>query len=283
MHIVDSQIHIWGADTPDRPWPSRGTHAHRDPPFTTAEVLATMDEAGIEAAILVPPSWEGDRNDLALAAAKQHPTRFAVMGRLDHEAPGAREALEHWREQPGMLGLRFLFHTPLLRTPFVEGKLDWVWAQAERHGIPVMIGLHQEYHELLDALATKHPKLRIAIDHLGLVATERDAAAFRNLDKLLALARHPNIAVKASALPCYTEDVYPYRALHPYVQRVTSAFGPRRVFWGTDLSRLPCTCREAITMWTEEMPWLAPGDLEWIMGRGIRTWLGYETTEESWT
>ena len=33
--------------------------------------------------MIVPPSWEGDRNDLALEAARLHPDRFAVMtGRL---------------------------------------------------------------------------------------------------------------------------------------------------------------------------------------------------------
>jgi L-fuconolactonase len=277
VQIVDSQIHIWAPNTPDRPWPDRGTHAHRDPPFTADEVLDRMDEALVDAAILVPPSWEGDRNDLALAASRAHPERFAVMGRLDHEAPGAREAIAHWRDEPGMLGLRFLFHTPLLRTPFVEGKLEWVWDAAERAGVPVMIGLHQEHHALLDRLASEHPGLRIAVDHLGLVATERDANAFRNLDNLLALARHANVAVKASALPCYTTDVYPFRALHPHVRRVLDAFGPERVFWGSDLSRLPCTYREAITMWTEEMPWLSSSDLEWIMGRGLRQWLGWKT------
>ena len=42
--------------------------------------------------MIVPPSWEGERNDLALAAASAHPDRFAVMGRLDTEAAGARDA-----------------------------------------------------------------------------------------------------------------------------------------------------------------------------------------------
>jgi hypothetical protein len=26
MHIVDSQVHIWGADTPQRPWPQGRAH-----------------------------------------------------------------------------------------------------------------------------------------------------------------------------------------------------------------------------------------------------------------
>jgi L-fuconolactonase len=273
--IVDSQVHIWGANTPQRPWPSRAK-AHGES-LDAAAVLARMDEAGVDRAIIVPPSWEGDRNDLGLAAAKAHPRRFAVMGRLDPDAPGAKEALARWREEPGMLGLRFSFHTELLRRPFLEGHFDWVWAAAERAGHPVMVLVHHEYLDRIDAIAARHPGLRLVIDHLGLVNGEKDAYAFRGLDRLLALARHPNVAVKASALPCYSDEAYPWRGLHPYVRSVRDAFGARRVFWGTDLSRLPCSYRQAITFFTEEMPWLDPQDLEWIMGRGVCEWLGWKT------
>ena len=129
MRIVDSQVHIWGADTPERPWPARA-HAHREEAFGAGELLRAMDAAGVERVVIVPPSWEGDRNDLALAAAEAHPRRFAVMGRFDAEAPGASELLAGWKRQPGMLGLRFAFHTSLLRQPFIDGRFDWVWEPA---------------------------------------------------------------------------------------------------------------------------------------------------------
>ena len=274
MRVVDSQVHIWGANTPERPWPARA-RAQREVPWSAEEVLREMDAAGVERAVIVPPSWEGDRNDLGLAAARAHPARFAVMGRLDPDAPGAREQVARWREAPGMLGLRFSFHTEVLRKPFLEGRFDWVWEAAESAGHPVMVLIHHEYMDRMDAVAARHPGLRLVIDHLGLVNGEKDAHAFRGLESLLALARHPNVAVKASALPCYTSEPYPYRGLHPYVRRVRDAFGARRMFWGTDLSRLPCTYREAITMFTGEMPWLDAQELEWIMGRGLREWLAW--------
>jgi hypothetical protein len=52
-------------------------------------------------------------------------------------------------------------------------------------------------------------------------------------------------------------------------------FGPQRMFWGTDLARLPCTYRQAVTMFTEEIPWLTHEDKEWIMGRALCGWLGW--------
>src|SRR3989442_13290243 len=52
------------------------------------------------------------------------------------------------------------------------------------------------------------------------------------------------------------------------------AFGPKRMFWGTDLTRMPCTYYECIHLFTDHLPWLGGEDLEWVMGRGVCEWLG---------
>ncbi|MBI1988973.1 MAG: amidohydrolase [Betaproteobacteria bacterium] len=274
MLIVDAQVHLWAANTPERPWPARH-QPHRPQPLTQDELLREMAASGVDRAVIVPPSWEGERNDIALAAAQAHPDRFAVMGRLDPEAPASRGLIATWRKQPGMLGLRFTFNRPFLRPLLAEGRIDWLLPEAEKAGVPIMVlAMHSDLH-LLDRVAERHPQLRLVIDHLGLT-TGKDEEAFRGIDQLLALARRPNIAVKASCLPHYTTDAYPYRWLHPYIHRVYDAFGPRRMFWGSDLSRLPCTYRQAVALFTEEIPWLTSEDKEWIMGRGLCEWLGWQ-------
>jgi len=275
MEIVDSQVHIWGPDTPERPWRA-AAHAQRDTPVTAEEVLGWMDEGGISAAIIVPPSWEGDRNDLALAAARKYPGRFAVMGRVDPDSPALRERLPNWRGEPGMLGLRLALHTRELRQPFVEGRYDWMWEETERHAIPVMVLIHHPYMHMIDAIAAKHPRQRFVIDHLGLVNGEKDALAFRGLDNLLALGKRANVAVKSSALRCYTDEKYPYPGLQAYLKRVHDAFGARRMFWGTDQSRSPIGYRQGIELFTRHTPFLREDDLEWIMGRGVREWLDWK-------
>jgi len=277
LTIVDSQVHIWGADTPARPWrPRAHAQAQRATPVSAEEVLVWMEEGGVDRAIIVPPSWEGDRNDLAIAAARQHPGRFAVMGRIDPDASGTREALAKWREQPGMLGIRLALHTPELRQPFLEKRYDWLWSEAERHGLPVMVLIHHAYMPLIDAIAAKHPGLKLVIDHLGLVNGEKDAHAFRGLDMLLALAPRANVAVKSSALPCYSDEPYPYPGLQPFIRRVYDAFGPRRMFWGTDQTRSPVGYREGIALFAEHTEFLTREDREWIMGRGVCEWLGWK-------
>ena len=37
---------------------------------------------------------------------------------------------------------------------------------------------------------------------------------------------------------------------------LVDAFGPRLTFRGTDLTRIPCTYRKCISLFTEKLPWL---------------------------
>ena len=84
--IVDSQVHLWGPETPERPWiPGGQARAHLPEPLTWQRFVPMMDEAGVDRVVVVPPSWPGDRNDYALEAARRYPGRFAVMGRLPLE------------------------------------------------------------------------------------------------------------------------------------------------------------------------------------------------------
>jgi len=173
-----------------------------------------------------------------------------------------------------MMGLRVLAH-PKERPLLVEGLVDWLWPEAEAAGVPIMLyAMHPDLH-CVDRIAARHPGLKLVVDHLGLPLHSKDDEAFRDLDKLLALARRPNVAVKASSLQHYTSEAYPYRALHRHLRRVHDAFGPRRIFWGSDLTRLPCPYRQAVALFTEEIEWLSGEDKAWIMGRGLCEWIGW--------
>lgn len=274
MPIVDAQVHIWRADTPERPWPPGQAHrAHRPVPFSKDDLLAEMAAAGVDRAVIVPPSWEGDRNDLALAAAAAHPDKFAVMGRPPLDKPDPH-ALDEWRAQPGMLGIRVTTAGAGARALFTEPEGDWLWQAAERARLPVMVSIPGLLPQL-GRIAARHPDARFVIDHLALVRDARDEAAFGDLANLVALARHPNIAAKASALPRYSSEAYPYRRLHPFLKQVFEAFGPRRFFWGTDMTGIPCTYRQAVTLFTEELPWLAGDDRDRVMGRALCDWLDW--------
>lgn len=281
MFIVDAQIHIWRPDSPQRPWPiypgsTRPNEPHLPVPLTGESLLPRMNELGIRRAILIPPSWEGERNDFVLETAQRYPDRFAAVGRLNTDAPGAREQLARWRERNGMIGLQLTFQKPYFEGALRDGHVDWVWAVAERAGITINLYAPHRLLPFIDRAAERHPALKFVINHFALTGDAKDAAAFVEFDKLLALARRPNIGVKVSCMPLYSTEKYPFPSLHPYVRQVYDAFGPKRMFWGTDLSRLPCSWREALEMFTVAMPWLTPEDKDWIMGRAVCEWHGWQ-------
>ncbi len=276
MLICDAQVHIWAEERPGRPWPADGkARAHRPTPLGAEELLREMDAAKVDRAILVPPSWEGDYNDLALQAAADYPDRFAAMGRLDLANPEAAAAeIPRWRDQPGMLGVRVTFLAPEHKAWLASGALEPFWAAAEAADVPLMVLPPDQIPEF-EAVARRHPKLRLVVDHLAMTSSRKDAAAFASVRDLLPLADCPNVAVKASALPCYTTESYPFPSVRPHIEAVFDAFGADRMFWGTDLSRLPCSYGEAISHFTETLPALDKAALNRVMGAAICDWLGW--------
>ncbi len=102
-------------------------------------------------------------------------------------------------------------------------------------------------------IAERHPDLDLLIDHCGLNRLGQDAEAFIHLDELLALAKLPNVAVKATGAPHYSTQGYPFRNIQDGLHRIFDAFGPKRMFWGTDITRMPCSYRQCVTFFTEEL------------------------------
>src|SRR5256885_2077181 len=163
MLIVDGQIHLWEKGTP--------SPQHRQEPFSAEQAIAAMDEAGVDRALVHPVLWDPDSNELAIEAVRNYPDRFAIMGWFYLDDPKGADLVAHWKEHPGMLGLRFYFH-----------------------------------------------------EHL---------------------------------------------------HRCFDAFGPDRMFWGTDITRMPCSWRQCVTVFTEELPWLKGRDLELVMGEALCNWVGW--------
>jgi len=277
MMIIDSQVHIWAANTPERPWmEGMEKRAHLPVPLTAELLSEKMAEAGVTQAILVPPSLDGDRNDLCLDAHARRPDRFAVMGRLLLNRPGALEKLRAMKDQKGMLGVRLTFHRDNDRPWLTDGTADWFWPEAEKLGMPVMVHAPERLPQVGE-IAARHPDLRIIVDHMGFARETMDGEAVAGARRIAALAAHRNVSVKVSAAPCYSSEPYPYRNLHEPIRRVIEAFGVERSFWGSDFSRLPETCsyRQSVTMFTEELDFLKGHDLEMVMGGSVAQFFGW--------
>ena len=131
MQIVDSQIHLWEN--------ARMSPQHRQiPTYSMDDALKEMAEAGVDAAVIHPPSTLGEKvNVLAVEAVRQHPDKFCILGNFDLQSPDRENIVKNWRQRPGMLGFRFTFNQPHQQSWWTDGSLDWFWAACEREKLPV--------------------------------------------------------------------------------------------------------------------------------------------------
>ena len=273
MLIVDSQIHLWQNGR-------MSSHHRQIPTYSVDDALAEMASAGVDCAVIHPPSALGEAvNVQAVEAVRAYPDKFCILGHFDLQSPDREQIVARWRERPGMLGFRFTFNQPHQKSWWTDGTLDWFWPACEKAGLRVGVLASGKNIAALGRIAERHPGLRLHIDHIGRGgggAGVKDDAVFADLDEMLALARLPNVSVKLSGAPSYSSAPYPYRNIHDYLRRIVDAFGPDRCFWGTDITRMPCSYRQCVTMFTEELPWLKGRDLERVMGAAVVDWLGWK-------
>jgi predicted TIM-barrel fold metal-dependent hydrolase len=270
--IVDAQVHLWKANSPDWPW-APGARPQLPEPFTIERALPMMDEAGVDRVVIVPPSLN-DRNDYALEAARRYPDRFGVMGRIALEDPKSAALLPTWKQQPGMLGVRVTFNSPATLAWLSDGTADWFWPAAEKAGLPVMflaVGAVARFAQI----AERHPQLTLIVDHMGLNSSSRDNRVTENpaaaVDQAVALAKYPNVSVKFSGAVGNSLEPYPFRDMAPYLKRLFDAYGPERCCWGTDITNSLAIAgyRQRITHVTEELGFLSESDKDWVMGRAL--------------
>jgi len=267
--IVDAQVHLWKASSPELPW-IPGATPQMPEPFTIEKALQLMDEAGVDRAVVVTPALLGDRNDYSLEAARRHPDRFGVIGRIDPKNPKAAALLPRWRQQPGMLGVRVTF-LGANGAWLEDGTADWIWPAAEKARVPVMF-LTTAQSSAFARIAERHPRLTLIADHMG-VGNDAVKAGNRNdaFEQTLALAKYPNVSVKLTGIANFSQEPYPFRDAAPYIRRLVDAYGPQRCYWGTDITNsfARASWRQRISQFTEELPFLSEQDKDWIMGRAI--------------
>jgi len=176
-----------------------------------------------------------------------------------------------------MLGVRVTFLGPAAGW-LTDGTADWFWPAAEKAGLPVMFlapGNLPRFHKI----AERHPQLPLIIDHMSLTQEIAKAGTIKNaIDDVVALAKYPNVSVKLSSAPTYSFEGYPWRDMTEHLKRCFDAYGPRRSYWGTDITNAfdKSTYRQRITHFTEELKFLSAEDQEWVMGRAILERLGWK-------
>src|ERR1017187_5151923 len=130
MPIIDSQVHVYEANTPKRPWhsvPNWPEHVTGD------EMVAAMDKVGVDGAIFISAFsiYQYDAS-YAVEVQRAHPGRFALVKPVDPDNPAVADVIADGKKTPGTVGIRIIVTKEAGRNPSVPG-IDRTLREAVRH------------------------------------------------------------------------------------------------------------------------------------------------------
>jgi len=209
MAIIDSQVHVYEANTPKRPWhsvPNWPDHVTGD------EMVVAMDKVGVDGAIFIS-AFSMYRYDASYAIEVQraHPGRFALVKPVDPDDPAVADVIADWKKTPGTVGIRIMMTKEAGRAPNDPG-LDRILRAAVRHDFPVNM-LCWGNLDAGAALIDHHPDTRFIIDHLAIMQPRTPPAPpqpWADLPKVLDLAKRPNAVIKVSGACTLSREPYPF-------------------------------------------------------------------------
>tara|TARA_Y100001934_G_scaffold256259_1_gene324084 strand:- start:1223 stop:2077 length:855 start_codon:yes stop_codon:yes gene_type:complete len=267
--IIDAQVHCYERDQPSRPWV--GT-LHGPVEVTGEDMIAEMDAVGVDGALMISP-YSMYRYDpsYALEVVERHPTRFGIIKPFDPGAADVGEQVQEWTARRGVVGARIMLSYESQFDAQHQG-VRAIAAAAGAAGVPVNILCWDNPAEIA-AIASANPGTQIVIDHLGLKQPFEppvQLGGFDNLDAVLALAAHDNVAIKITGACTLSTQPFPYADIWAPLERIFNAFGLHRCLWGTDWTRATCllTYRQAVNAFrvTEH---LSDSDRVTLMGGSV--------------
>jgi len=148
------------------------------------------------------------------------------------------DTIADWAATKGTVGIRVFLRDTASTDP-ADPAINHVLAEAGRHSLPVNLACTGRL-EQAGQLAARNPDTQLVIDHLGLQQPPAPPAPpepFAELSKVLALAAHPNIAIKISGACTLSHEPFPYKDIWDPLGRIFDAFRLGRCMWGTDWTR----------------------------------------------
>ena len=221
--MLDGHTHIWPAGLRH---PAQRTAFVL--PCEADDLVAALDRAGIERAIVIPASVYRD-NDWVVAAAGRSAGRLLAVASLETPADIKRVA-----DLPsdGVVGVRLTGSVCRSDGEFDHIFVDEAVALALQRGAPIQWTLPLDrVVEVVSHAAKRSQRLVQIVDHLGL---PRDVTRSTDLDPIRALAAIDGVYVKLSGMYALSRRAYPYEDTWPWIAGVLDAFGADRMLWASD-------------------------------------------------
>jgi predicted TIM-barrel fold metal-dependent hydrolase len=295
LEIVDGQVH---ANQIAHNWKAADVGSAVESAISAMDAVGVhavlVDEySGVEAGRHIKPGFVGPggawRSEYTFAeeAVRRYPERFAYLGRIDERDPELGKLAADFLQAPGRMALRIIkVDSAELVEGMARGDFDSLFAAAEKHDIPIFIMISRDTDALVPHLE-RHPDLRFILDHCGVPFPANDDSSRSRggvIDKLVALARYPNLSVKWCHVERLSLQRYPFTETIPLLRGVVDSFGPHRVMWGSDWTearnpeRSPRTCTWAQALhYLLDSPEFSDVEKHWLLGASLRATLGWES------
>jgi predicted TIM-barrel fold metal-dependent hydrolase len=197
-------------------------------------------------------SFYGTDNAYMLEAMRRHPSVFSGIAVVDHQVA----SLSTEMTRLASLGVRGFRVTQGSRPDgWLEtaGMLEmWRLAAEKKLAICTLVG--PDAIPALDRMCSRFPGTTVVIDHMARIGMD-GIVRHQDVSALCHLSRHARVYVKVSAFYALVYHLY-------------SAFGSRRLMWGSDSPfqvQPPHTYVESLEFVRDRLPFLAPEDKEWIL------------------
>lgn len=269
--VIDIHPHIISRDFERYPLTPLGGEQSgwsRSRPVTFEQLIAAMDEAGVDKAAIVHSSttYGYDNSYVADAVARQ-PGRFTGVFSVDVLAPDAAEKIRYWVGRK-LTGLR-LFTTGSTmpgQAPWLEDpRLFPAWECAGELGIPICVQMTPAAIPQLVKLLARYPGIRVIIDHLMKPPIE-DGPPYAGASFLFELARYGNVYLKLTSRN--VEDSRRGKATpETFFARLVKEFGASRIAWGSNYPASEGTLAQFVTEAKQAFAALPRRDQEWILYR----------------
>lgn len=262
--IIDPHVHVWKHDAA-YPFAEGAKVPARD--ATPEMLLELMKSNGVTKTVIIQViHYRYDNNYLA-SVLKQYPQYFKGVARVDPLDPNSPDHLSRLVEQ-GFRGVRL--------SPAGNESGDWIrgelmpqlWKRCSDLKVPMTVLAPITRMPDIGVLADKFPDLTIVIDHMADCPVDQP----KELDKLIALRRHPRLFVKVSHTWSLSRQPYPWLDAQEHVKRLHQAFGPQRLMWATDwpiIENSNAKYSQALTVVRDDMKFLNGQDKSWMLSKSI--------------
>lgn len=235
--LVDAHVHVWTPDTARWPIAAGFTPADLVPPsFTAEELLALCRPLGVSRVVLIQMSFYAADNGYMLDCMRRHSPAFSGVAIVDHEAPGLSDEMRRLAAE-GVRGFRLYADAAKAAAWVRSAGMREMWERGADANLAMCLLADPDALPPIASMIERYPRTPVVIDHfarIGMRAGLDDPRSRRDLDALLALAKHPQVNVKVSAFYALGAKKPPYDDLAPMIRRLRDAYGSGRLMWATD-------------------------------------------------